>query len=133
MNRAAVQAGEMQDARASATGVWSDVLAAIDHSADGAPVGASGDAGGLARPQLMLNLRSPVVHRMAQLTDPGLAALSVQSLYGQALLQGHHPLGPADSALLNRAFIGLLDWPSARAARAAQGWRHEPHRGGARG
>ncbi|MBO0767825.1 MAG: HSP90 family protein [Solirubrobacterales bacterium] len=98
VNRAALQAEEMQDARASATGVWGDVLGAFDQSDEP------------DRPQLILNLRSPVVRRMSELTDPDLAALSVQSLYGQALLQGHHPLGPDHSALLNRAFIGLLDW-----------------------
>lgn len=103
VSRAAAQADEMQDARASATGVWGDVLAAVDHTA-------SHTAGARPRPQLMLNLRSPVVDRISRLTDPDLAALSVQSLYGHALLQGHHPLGPADSALLNRAFIGLLDF-----------------------
>jgi len=36
--------------------------------------------------------------------------VAVQALYGQALLQGRHPLRPADSAVLNRSFLGLLDW-----------------------
>jgi molecular chaperone HtpG len=58
----------------------------------------------------VLNLRSPVVLRIAELAEPGLIALAVQALYGQALLQGHHPLRPDDSALLNRSFLGLLDW-----------------------
>jgi molecular chaperone HtpG len=101
ISRAAIQAGEMREAREAATGLWSGVLDAID-----------GPARGVAaqRPQLMLNLRSPVVRRIAELADPGLVALAVQALYGQALLQGHHPLRPDDSALLNRSFLGLLDW-----------------------
>jgi molecular chaperone HtpG len=58
----------------------------------------------------MLNLRNPVVSRIAELADPNLVGLGVQALYGQALLQGHHPLRPDDAALLNRSFLGLLDW-----------------------
>jgi molecular chaperone HtpG len=102
LSRAAIQASEMREARAAATEVWSGVLDAV-----GGP--AAGD-GPPARPQLMLNLRSPVVQRIAELADPGLVGLAVQALYGQALLQGHHPLRPDDSALLNRSFLGLLDW-----------------------
>ncbi len=101
VSRAALQAGEMRDARAVATGVWSGVLDAVGGPAEGVIT---------QRPQLMLNLRSPVVGRIAELADPGLVTLAVQALYGQALLQGHHPLRPDDSALLNRSFIGLLDW-----------------------
>jgi molecular chaperone HtpG len=33
-----------------------------------------------------------IVDQWWPLADPGLAGLSVQSLYGHALLQGHHPL-----------------------------------------
>lgn len=62
------------------------------------------------RPQLVLNLRNPVVRRIADLGDPSLAGLGVQALYGQALLQGHHPMRPDDTALLNRSLLGLLDW-----------------------
>jgi molecular chaperone HtpG len=62
------------------------------------------------RPQLVLNLRNPVVRRIADLGDPSLAGLGVQALYGQALLQGHHPMRPDDTALLNRSLLDLLDW-----------------------
>jgi molecular chaperone HtpG len=101
VSRAAIQAGEMREARAAATGVWSGVLDAL-----GGPAGDNPPE----RPQLMLNLRSPVVQKIAELADASLAGLAVQALYGQALLQGHHPLRPDDSALLNRSFLGLLDW-----------------------
>ena len=37
------------------------------------------------------------------------SALAVEALYGQALLLGYHPMRPADAALLNRSFLGLLD------------------------
>jgi molecular chaperone HtpG len=35
--------------------------------------------------------------------------LAIEALYGQALLLGHHPLRPVDSAVLNRSFLGLLN------------------------
>jgi molecular chaperone HtpG len=97
VGRQAIQAEEMREARAASTGLWSEVLSTVD---EGLP----------DRPQLVLNLRSPVVRRMMELPDPRLAGLAVQALYGQALLHGHHPLRPQDSALLNRSFVGLLDW-----------------------
>jgi molecular chaperone HtpG len=42
------------------------------------------------------------------LGDPDLVALAVEALYGQALLLGYHPIRPADAALLNGSFLGLL-------------------------
>ncbi|MDP4502625.1 HSP90 family protein [Nonomuraea turcica] len=97
-SRAAVQAAEMRTARSSAGELWSGVLGAVD-TTDAAH-----------RPQLILNLRNPVVRRVAEVRDPALAALGVQALYGQALLSGHHPLRPEDGAMLNRSFLDLLDW-----------------------
>jgi molecular chaperone HtpG len=98
VSRAAVRAEEMRAARSSADELWSGVLGAVDAT------------DGKERPQLMLNLRNPVVRRIAELPDPALAGLGVRALYGQALLSGHHPLRPEDSALLNQSFLGLLDW-----------------------
>jgi molecular chaperone HtpG len=72
------------------------VLSAFDKPAD-------------ERPQLVLNHRNPLVRRVCGLTDPDLVGLSVEALYGQALLLGYHPIRPADAALLNRSFLGLLD------------------------
>lgn len=61
------------------------------------------------RPQLVLNHRNPLVRRAISLPSADLIGLAVQSLYGQALLLGHHPLRPVDTALLNRSFLDLLD------------------------
>ena len=41
--------------------------------------------------------------------DAELIGLAVEALYGQSLLLGYHPIRPADAALLNRSFLGLLD------------------------
>jgi molecular chaperone HtpG len=60
------------------------------------------------RPQLVLNYRSPLVRRMTALRGDAVV-LAVEALYGQALLLGYHPIRPADAAMLNRSFLGLLD------------------------
>ncbi|MGI5228717.1 HSP90 family protein [Actinoallomurus sp. CA-142502] len=101
LSRAAAQAEEMRSARSAANELWAGVLGAVDATGAG------------ERPQLILNLRNPVVRRVAEAADPSLAALGVQALYGQALLSGHHPLRPQDSALLNHSFLGLLEWAMA--------------------
>ncbi|MEQ4721575.1 HSP90 family protein [Nonomuraea sp. B19D2] len=105
-SRAAAQAEEMREARSAAGDLWSGVLGAVD-ATEAADV-----------PQFILNLRNPVVRRLAEAPDPALASLGVQALYGQALLAGHHPLRPGDSAMLNRSFLALLDW--AMGGRGAQ-------------
>jgi molecular chaperone HtpG len=76
---------------------WAGVLAAFEQTA------------ATARPQLVFNYRNPLVRRIGSLRDSTLAELSIESLYAQSLLLGHHPLRPADTALLNRSFLGLLD------------------------
>lgn len=101
VSRQAIQAGELRAAREAAGDPWSTVLSMVG----------SDDVSEVSdRPQLVLNLRSPVLRRMIDLPSADLAALAVQALYGQALLHGHHPLRAEDSALLNRSFLGLLDW-----------------------
>ncbi len=87
----------LRDTREVADEAWAGVLAAFEQSA------------AQARPQLVVNHRNALVRRIASLTDQRLMELAVEGLYGQALLLGHHPLRPADTALLNRSFLGLLD------------------------
>ena len=60
------------------------------------------------RPQLVLNHRNPLVRRVTVLGEEDLSGLAVEALYGQALLLGYHPIRPADAALLNTSFLGLL-------------------------
>jgi molecular chaperone HtpG len=94
----AAHRAELRATRDSADPLWAEVLDAFDDPEAG------------EHPQLVLNYRNPLVRRITQLTDPELTRTAVEALYGQALLLGHHPLRAADSALLNRAFLGLLDW-----------------------
>ncbi|MFF8828354.1 HSP90 family protein [Streptomyces sp. NPDC015131] len=84
------------EAEEGADGLWSDILGALRGSAP--------------RARLVLNHNNPLVRRIAGITDTDLAGTAVESLYGQALLMAQRPLRPADTSLLNRAFLGLLEW-----------------------
>jgi molecular chaperone HtpG len=87
----------LRETREVADDEWAGVLAAFQSTES------------QSRPQLVINHRNSLVRRIASLGDSKLIQLAVEGLYGQALLLGHHPLRPADSALLNRSFLGLLD------------------------
>ncbi|MFC0628850.1 HSP90 family protein [Kribbella deserti] len=96
IDRSAQFTSELRSTRDRADALWSEVLDALDTRET-------------SKPQLILNHRSALVRRLASLGDPGLVKLGVEGLYGHALMQGHHPIGPADAALVNRSFLGLLD------------------------
>ncbi|MEO3746830.1 HSP90 family protein [Plantactinospora sp. B5E13] len=96
VSRSAIFHEQLQSTRERADETWAGVLDAI--AASGPP----------ERPQLVLNHRNPLVRRITALTDPELVGLAVEALYGQALLLGYHPIRPADAALLNSSFLGLL-------------------------
>jgi molecular chaperone HtpG len=96
VDRSAQFAAELRSTKSKADALWAEVLGALDTHDD-------------SRPQLVLNHRSPLVRRMVSLSDPELTRLAVEGLYGHALMLGYHPIGPADSALVNRSFLGLLD------------------------
>ncbi|WP_213455743.1 HSP90 family protein [Rhizomonospora bruguierae] len=97
VSRSAAFHGELRATRERVDDVWAGVLEAI--AASGPP----------ERPQLVLNHRNPLVRRVTTLTDERMAGLAVEALYGQALLLGYHPIRPADAALLNSSFLGLLE------------------------
>lgn len=97
-SRAAQHHAELREARDVGDELWADVLGAMERTL------------AVDRPRLVLNHRNPLVRRVTGLPDLTLAATAVEALYGMALLHGHHPLRPADTAALNRSFLGLLDW-----------------------
>ncbi|MFI8826496.1 HSP90 family protein [Streptomyces sp. NPDC053431] len=84
------------EAEEQADGLWAGILGSLRGSAP--------------RARLVLNHNSPLVRRIGALADPRLTATAVEALYGQALLMAQRPLRPADTALLNRTFLGLLEW-----------------------
>lgn len=75
---------------------WAQMLSAVDD-------------GGNDRRVLLLNHRNEIVTRIAAIDDPALLRLAMEGLYAQALLAGQHPLQSADTAALNRSFLGLIE------------------------
>ncbi|WP_371616796.1 HSP90 family protein [Streptomyces sp. NBC_00454] len=95
-DRQARQERDRTAALDSADSLWSGILGALRGSAP--------------RARLVLNHNNPLIRRIAALPDEALTATAVESLYGQALLMSQRPLRPGDTTLLNRAFLGLLEW-----------------------
>jgi Molecular chaperone, HSP90 family len=87
---------ERDAVQAEADQLWAGILGALRGSGP--------------RARLVLNHLNPLIRRIAAMPDAELAGLAVESVYGQALLMSNRPLRPNDTALLNRAFLGLLEW-----------------------
>ncbi|MDY7088966.1 MAG: HSP90 family protein [Actinomycetota bacterium] len=97
VSRAAAFNEQFTQSRDAADDLWGGVLDALSRVTT------------VDRPQLVLNHRNALVRRITALGDPELVGLAVESLYGQALMLGQHPIRPADAALLTSSFMGLLD------------------------
>ncbi|MFB6633844.1 HSP90 family protein [Streptomyces sp. NPDC056362] len=79
---------------ADSDGLWADILGSLRAETP--------------RAQLVLNHLNPLVRQALTIGERGLAVTTAEALYGQALLLSRRPLRASESALLNRAFIGLL-------------------------
>ncbi|MFB0631956.1 HSP90 family protein [Streptomyces sp. AB3(2024)] len=79
---------------AEGDGLWADILGSLHQETPPA--------------QLVLNHLNPLVRQAVTIAERGLAVTTAEALYGQALLLSRRPLRASESALLNRAFIGLL-------------------------
>jgi molecular chaperone HtpG len=89
--------------------LWAGILGSLSSSAP--------------RAQLILNHLNPLIRKLGELAgtaDPQLLETAIEALYGQALLLSRRPLRPTDHALLNRSFLGLLEF-AAQAAGTGQG------------
>ncbi|WP_151771285.1 HSP90 family protein [Streptomyces abyssomicinicus] len=86
---------DLRETKEQVDDVWASILGSLE--ADGEP-----------RPRLVLNHRNALARQVLTLADPELRATCLEGLYVQALLLGHHPLRPADTAALNQSFLGLI-------------------------
>jgi molecular chaperone HtpG len=93
LRRALGESKEMADP------LWSSVLGELTQNTPEVP-----------QAKLFLNYRNPLIRKMARVRDRGLLRRSVEMLYIQSLLLGHHPLGVKELALLNEGLIGLIEW-----------------------
>ncbi|MFI1093508.1 HSP90 family protein [Streptomyces sp. NPDC020917] len=85
-----------EDEQEQADDLWAGILGSLRSSAP--------------RARLVLNHLNPLIRTISTLPTRELVGTAVEALYGQALLRAQRPLRPADSALLNRAFLDLLQW-----------------------
>ncbi|WP_016697692.1 HSP90 family protein [Actinoalloteichus spitiensis] len=96
VDRSAAFQAELRSTREQVDDLWAGVLSSFEKPRED-------------RPRLVLNHRNELVRRILASREPEAVRLAVESLYGQALLLGYHPIRPADAALLNRSFLGLLE------------------------
>ncbi|MFE3786276.1 HSP90 family protein [Streptomyces goshikiensis] len=92
---------------ADSDGLWADILGSLRHETP--------------RAQLVLNHLNPLVRQAITIAERGLAVTTAEALYSQALLLSRRPLRASESALLNRAFIGLLTHAMHQTGTAAPG------------
>jgi molecular chaperone HtpG len=97
----------IEQSRDVADELWSSVLGNLAGPASTEPYA-----------RLCFNFRNPLVRKIAGLKDRGLLRRSVEMLYIQALLLGHHPLGAKEMELLNSGLIGLIEWGIAAEGKA---------------
>ncbi|MET9605286.1 HSP90 family protein [Streptomyces sp. NPDC006512] len=93
-NREARHERTRSNLAADGDGLWADILGSLRQETPPA--------------QLVLNHLNPLVRQAVTIGERGLAVTTAEALYGQALLLSRRPLRASESALLNRAFIGLL-------------------------
>lgn len=59
--------------------------------------------------QLCFNFHNPLVRKLSRVDDRNVLRTTIQMLYVQALLMGHHPLNAGEMALLNTGLLDLID------------------------
>ena len=78
------------------------------------------------RAQLIVNHLNPLIRGSRTSPTRACRTTAIEALYGQALLLSRRPLRPADHALLNRSFIGLLEFAAAASTASAGGGGGSP-------
>jgi molecular chaperone HtpG len=66
-------------------------------------------AGGASFSQLCFNFDNPMTQRLLRVANDDVLRRSVQTLYVQSLLLGHHPLHAKELKLLNEGLSGLIE------------------------
>jgi molecular chaperone HtpG len=99
---------ELKRARQNIGGLWGDVLEDVSKS-----LSVDLDA---PNAQLQFNLENTLVQRLITLPEGPLLERMVGMVYVQALLQGHHPLGPRELKLLTEGLLELISLNTGSAA-----------------
>jgi molecular chaperone HtpG len=89
----------LEQSQEIASPLWAGVLGNIGKRERAAP-GA----------RLCFNFHNALVRQLAEVRDRALVQRSVQMLYVQALLLGHHPLNAKEMGLLNEGLLAMIEW-----------------------
>ena len=68
------------------------------------------DKGTASYADLCFNFDNPLVRRLSTVRDRAVLMRSIQMLYLQSLLLGHHPLSGKEMTLLNDGLLALVEW-----------------------
>lgn len=90
----------LEQSKEVANPLWSGVLDSLSHSQRHVANYAS----------LCFNFANSLIQRLARIQDRGLVQRSVQMLYVQSLLLGHHPLAGKEIKLLNDSMMSMIEW-----------------------
>ena len=89
----------LQSARESSNNIFSDALSSLINSVEEKPLAT-----------LYLNLNSPLIQRLSQITSKSLVKSIARVLYVQALLAGGHPLRGGELKVLNQELLKLVEY-----------------------
>ena len=90
----------LEQSKEVSTPLWSGVLDNI----------AKKDKGQASYADLCFNFDNPLVRRLSTVRDRSVLMRSIQMLYLQSLLLGHHPLSGKEMTLLNDGLLALIEW-----------------------
>jgi len=90
----------LEQSKEVSTPLWSGVLDNI----------AKKDKGKASYADICFNFDNPLVRRLATVRDRAVLMRSIQMLYLQSLLLGHHPLSGKEMTLLNDGLLALIEW-----------------------
>lgn len=90
---------QLQSAKESSHNIFSDALSSLINSVEEKPLAL-----------LYLNLNSPLVQRLSQITDEEMLKSISSVLYVQALLAGGHPLRGGELKVLNKELLNLIEY-----------------------
>jgi molecular chaperone HtpG len=78
--------------------VWGGVLDNLAHQIDPAEA------------QVCFNFNNHLIQKLMSANDAQLLTMSIQMLYVQVLLLGHHPLDAEEMKVLNMGFVEIIEW-----------------------
>ena len=90
----------LEQSKEVASPLWGGVLDSLAKKSQSQP----------ALSNICFNFDNPLVRRLTTVRDRAVLLRSIQMLYLQSLLLGHHPLSGKEMTLLNDGLLALIEW-----------------------